>query len=255
MRDSAWICALLALLASSAAAQPPLAAPLVYLRDIDATIIQDIRYATDNNFTGRRVPGYEAAECILIREAALALAKVQSALKAQGMSLKVYDCYRPERSVKAFVAWANAQPESVGKRFHPNLPRRALLAQAYIAGTSGHSRGVAIDAALVSLPVPATAPFDHNSSYGACTAAKEERAPDSSIDFGTEFDCFDERSHTNSSSVTPEQRKARQMFVDVMARHGFANFRREWWHFTFGGVAGSRSYDVPIRRREGEARN
>src|SRR5262245_22027657 len=42
--------------------------PLVYLRDIDGSILQDIRYAGSDNFTGRRVPGYGAGECVLLRE-------------------------------------------------------------------------------------------------------------------------------------------------------------------------------------------
>ena len=95
------------LLAAPATGQQALPAPLVYLRSIDASIIQDMRYATEHNFTGRRVPGYDAAECILHRQAAIALSKVQSALRERGMSLKVYDCYRPQRAVVAFVAWAN----------------------------------------------------------------------------------------------------------------------------------------------------
>ena len=49
--------------------------PLVYLRDVDATIAQDIKYATTDNFTGARVDGYEAGECILTRQVAEALGR------------------------------------------------------------------------------------------------------------------------------------------------------------------------------------
>ncbi len=42
----------------------------VYLRDVDPTIQQDMRYAGANNFTGKQVPGYDAAECVLVRQAA-----------------------------------------------------------------------------------------------------------------------------------------------------------------------------------------
>src|SRR5262245_3153228 len=45
----------------------------VYLRDVDSSIQQDIRYATVDNFTGHPLPGYSASECILRREAAEAL--------------------------------------------------------------------------------------------------------------------------------------------------------------------------------------
>ena len=33
----------------------------------------------------------------------------------------------------------------------------------------------------------------------------------------------------------------------AMARRGFANYHREWWHFTYG--APYAYYDVPIRAR------
>src|SRR5947209_6502950 len=79
-----------------------LPAGFVRVRDIDKTIVQDIRYATAANFTGAPVPGYQAGECILLREAAEALKLVQRDLRPSGLSLKVYDCYRPVRAVKAF---------------------------------------------------------------------------------------------------------------------------------------------------------
>ena len=40
----------------------------VYLRDVDPTIQQDMRYAGADNFTGRPVPGYDAPECVLVRQ-------------------------------------------------------------------------------------------------------------------------------------------------------------------------------------------
>src|SRR5262245_61204905 len=85
MGRAAAAAALLALTAL-ASGQPPeeeagapatLPEPLVYLRDIDPSILQDIRYAGQDNFTGRRIPGYAAGECVLLREAAAALARVQ----------------------------------------------------------------------------------------------------------------------------------------------------------------------------------
>jgi D-alanyl-D-alanine dipeptidase len=51
-----------------AAQAQKLPAGFVYLRDIDPTIIQDMRYAGSNNFVGRPLRGYEAAECVVKRE-------------------------------------------------------------------------------------------------------------------------------------------------------------------------------------------
>jgi len=70
----------------------------VYLRDIDPTIIQDVRYATSNNFVGHPLAGYEAAECIVKREVGLRLKAIQQELASRKLSLKMLDCYRPARA-------------------------------------------------------------------------------------------------------------------------------------------------------------
>lgn len=236
--------------AARAACSPQLPAPFVYLKDIDPTILQDMRYAAASNFTGAPVPGYEAAECILLRPAAEALRRAQTDLKSSGQSLKVYDCYRPERAVRAFAAWAKRRDgaDKTG-RHHPRIQRRQLFALGYIAEQSGHSRGAAVDLTVVALPPPPPAPFSSAAAYGPCTAPSHEREPDNSIDMGTGFDCFDQRSHTASTAVTAEQRRARHALAATMARHGFKNYSREWWHFTFSAAQAAGSYGFPIRPR------
>jgi D-alanyl-D-alanine dipeptidase len=119
-----------ALRLDSAAAQA-LPAGFVYLRDIEPTIAQDIRYAGSDNFTGQALPGYDAAECVLREPSARALAAVQADLAAQGLGLKVYDCYRPARAVQAIVEWASADKSDVtDQRFFPNIRKSALVARA-----------------------------------------------------------------------------------------------------------------------------
>ncbi len=51
----------------TAAGAQALPGDFVFLRDIDPTIRQDIRYAGSNNFVGRRLSGYDAAECVVKR--------------------------------------------------------------------------------------------------------------------------------------------------------------------------------------------
>src|SRR4051794_4206704 len=58
----------------------PLPRGLVYLRDIDPTIVQDMRYAGSHNFVGRPVKGYLGPACILSAPAAHALETVQRRL-------------------------------------------------------------------------------------------------------------------------------------------------------------------------------
>src|SRR5579862_7765840 len=93
----------------------PFPADFVYLRDIDPTIIQDIRYATANNFTGHRLPGYDAAECVVKRNVALKLKAIQQELARQNLSLKMFDCYRPTRAVADMVVWSRNGKETAAE--------------------------------------------------------------------------------------------------------------------------------------------
>jgi D-alanyl-D-alanine dipeptidase len=224
--------AALAAIVSSSAEQSGLPAGFVYLRDVDATIVQDIRYASPMNFTHARVPGYAVGECILLREVAEALKLVQTDLRPRNLSLKVYDCYRPVRAVNAFINWAQKVGTREGERW-PRTPRSELVRRGYIASSSIHSTGAAVDLTLVSLPVLRGRPTDPNATYGPCNAISTEREPDNSVDMGTSFDCFDPKSHTASGEISVEQRDNRRMLVDAMAERGFKNYAREWWHFTY----------------------
>jgi len=231
----AWAIALSGVAAVAAAASPPpklspartaAEAGMVDVATRAPGIEIDMRYAGEDNFTGRRVEGYEAPTCLLLRPAADALAKVQAHLKAEGYALHVYDCYRPVRAVKAFVAWAGDLHEQSTKAAHyPHVEKSALIPD-YIADQSGHSRGATIDLTL----------FDCR--HGACKP----------VDMGTDFDLFDPRAHTEAAQATPAQRAHRQQLVKAMAAEGFANYPLEWWHFTFRPEpTPDTAYDFPVR--------
>src|ERR1700726_2116061 len=79
------------LLPAAASAGSALPKGFVYLRDIDPTIVQDIRYAGSHNFVGRPIRGYLAAECILSEPAATALATVQRRLAEKKLALIIWD--------------------------------------------------------------------------------------------------------------------------------------------------------------------
>jgi len=135
----------IAAIAAMPCAAEEMANGFVYLRDVDPTILQDMRYAGPGNFTGHAVNGYDAPECVLVREAAEGLKAVQAEVKTKGLSLKVYDCYRPARAVKAFVDWSKLPDDAKAKAtYYPALPKSALFPD-YIALVSGHSRGATMD--------------------------------------------------------------------------------------------------------------
>jgi D-alanyl-D-alanine dipeptidase len=250
--------ALAALLALAGAVTPAQARPepkapkeFVALSDIDPTIIQEIRYITPHNFTGVAVNGYRQPMCILTRAAATALHKAQRILLRKGYSLKVYDCYRPQRAVDWFVAWAkDLGDQRMKAEFYPHVDKTKLFEDGYIAERSGHSRGSTADLTLVRLPAIPTRPYVPGDPQTPCYGPKDERFPDNSIDMGTGFDCFDTLAHTDDPRIVGVQRANRDLLRDALAPEGFVNLPEEWWHYTYQPEVFPDTYfDFPIARR------
>ncbi|MFK5979273.1 MAG: M15 family metallopeptidase [Rhizobiaceae bacterium] len=203
---------------------PAIGAPdgFIHLRMVDKTIVQDIRYATRNNFIGKRLSGYQAGECILARPVANGLRDAQKMLKPLDLGLLVYDCYRPAPAVRAMVRAirANRRPNAL---YHPNIPANQLMKKGYVASRSGHSSGGSVDLTLIHL------------------------GDGKALDMGTRFDFFDPASHTRSSLISKKSATNRKLLVKTMARAGFTNYRREWWHFRFAKEPyRGRHFDFPI---------
>jgi D-alanyl-D-alanine dipeptidase len=242
------IAVLVAAYASAASAQN-LPGGFGYLRDIDPSIVQDMRYAGSNNFIGRRLAGYEAAEIVVKRQLGLALKRVQQELAPQKLSLKMLDCYRPARAVRDMVLWAqNGRETPAERRYSPAFNKKELFRRGYIAERSGHSTGTAVDLTLVDLKADNSGAFDPAKIYADCTAPAGARAPEASVDMGTGYDCSDLKAHTAYRSITPAQRQWRDMLVAAMAKQGFVNYSKEWWHFSLPR-AGGPAYDFSITAR------
>ncbi len=113
---------------------------LVDLGQVDQRIRQDIRYATTHNFTHTQL--YPQSRCILHGAIAQALSQVQTDLAAQGLGLKVYDCYRPL---------------AVQRQMWNQVPDERYVANP--ARGSRHNRGAAVNITLVDrdgreMPMP-----------------------------------------------------------------------------------------------------
>ncbi|MGD9918502.1 MAG: M15 family metallopeptidase [Paenirhodobacter sp.] len=215
-------------LAAPAAAQPPQKG-FVRLSDVAPGIAQDIRYAGPYNFTGARVPGYEAPECLLTSAAAGALLRAERALRPAGLRLVVYDCYRPAGAVRHFAAWVRAAgAPAYNPAFFPEVARRDLVRQGYISDRSSHSRGSTVDVGLLAL---GEEPPRMRANGAPCDAPHGQRPLESSIDMGTNFDCFSPRSAQEAAS-SPEAARNRRTLSAAMARAGFRPYALEWWHFT-----------------------
>jgi zinc D-Ala-D-Ala dipeptidase len=227
-------------------------AAFVSLHTLDPSILLDIRYFTTHNFVGRRIHGYRAPLCILTRPAAEGLARAQAALVPQGYTLKVYDCYRPQRAVDDFVRWARRLHDQRMKReFYPRVDKSRLFADGYIAERSGHSRGSTMDLTLVKLPARKQ-PKWRRGTFGLvpCFAPYDERFPDNTIDMGTGYDCFDTLAHTLDPRIQGVQRDNRLLLKSAMETAGFTNYVNEWWHYTLRDEPFPDTYfNFPVSRR------
>jgi D-alanyl-D-alanine dipeptidase len=181
---------------------------LTEVRQLDSSIVVELRYATSNNFTGAPLPGYLANRAYLRREAAAALARVQRDLRNQGLGIKIFDAYRPVRATLAMVDWT--------ERVH----RPDLLKDGYIASRSRHNLGLAVDLTLI------------------------DNVTGKELEMGTPFDTFSAAAHTANASG--EAAANRQKLKGAMEREGFVNYDQEWWHFSFT-VREPLRFDRPIR--------
>jgi D-alanyl-D-alanine dipeptidase len=184
----------------------------VYLKDIDPTIIQDVKYATRDNFIGRPVAGYPiTAQCILTRPTALALADIQKKLKSESKSLKIFDCYRPQSASNDFLAWSKDESDQKKKAiYYPRVNKIDFFKLGYVGEKSGHSRGSTVDLTIVKIQ-PGQQPYQ--------------------LDMGTHFDFMDEWSHF-SAPVSQKAQANRRFLRDLMQQAGFKPYDKEWWHFT-----------------------
>ena len=202
----------------------------VHIRQVIPDIQLDMRYASTNNFIGRVITGYQAETCLLTKEAATALKKVQTRLVPMGLSLKVYDCYRPQMAVNDFVAWSkDSRDIRMKAEYYPDVAKKNLFAQGYIAAHSSHSRGSTMDLTIVPLHSALPLPPE---SLTACTSPEHQRAPDNSLDFGTGFDCFSPVAHPDYPNLSPQIKANRLLLRILMIDAGFKPLKEEWWHFT-----------------------
>lgn len=196
--------------------------PLVRLSEVDSSIELDPKYFGSDNFMGRPIRGYNAAEVMLTHEAAAALSQAQQTAMARGLSLLVFDGYRPQRAVDHFVEWGADLADTLNKAtFYPAVPKAELFDRGYIAEHSGHSRGSTVDLTLTRDGEP--------------------------LEMGTPFDFFDELSHTESPLIIGQAMANRMLLKEIMTDAGFRNYVNEWWHYTLNDEPYPDTYfDLPI---------
>ena len=167
----------------------------------------DIRYYSDNNFTGHRITGYKAPVAYMTKDSLKALAIAAEDLRKQGYRLLIWDTYRPQKAVDDFVEWINNPNNDGDKTFYPKLKKSQLLEGQYIMAKSGHSRGSTVDLTII-------------------------KKDGSFVDMCGTFDLFSEISHPDYKKLTREQKKNRKILYNAMIKAGFKGIDSEWWHFT-----------------------
>ena len=180
-----------------------------YVSEEISTIKVELRYISENNFVGKPIDGYEANVVILSKQATEMLKQVQKELLKDSFSLKIYDAYRPQRAVSNFWSWAKDVNDTLTKQqFYPNVKKKNLFKEGYIATRSGHSSGSTIDITLVDLKT------------------------NKELDMGTPYDFFGPESWVAYNGITELQKTNRNLLQNVMKKYGFRNYPQEWWHFT-----------------------
>lgn len=207
----------------------------VLLTDVVPDAIMEVRYYSTYNFTGHRIPGYEEPVVLLTREAADSLKAVSDELLAQGYRLKVFDGYRPQKAVDDFMEWAKNVNDTLMKPyFYPELEKKNIIPQGYIAEHSGHTRGSTVDLTLFDMKL------------------------EKEVDMGCTFDYFGMASHPDVlpgqkvgtyKPINQTQYQNRMILRNAMLRHGFRAIEEEWWHFTLKNEPYPDTYfEFPVKR-------
>ncbi|WP_295984000.1 M15 family metallopeptidase [uncultured Algibacter sp.] len=184
----------------------------IYAEDVIPDLEVELRYFTSNNFVGQPIEGYHSNKLILTLESAQALKLVHEALQEQNLCLKVYDGYRPQSAVNHFIKWARDLDDTINKHtFYPDVKKRNLFKDEYIASKSGHSRGSTLDLTII----------DGNTGIP--------------LDMGSAYDFFGQESWIDYTNITEKQKINRQLLQRFMLKFGFRNYPKEWWHFTLRG--------------------
>jgi D-alanyl-D-alanine dipeptidase len=177
---------------------------LVRARRVIKDLVEDIRYGTTNNFTGKDLYG-GFKECWLLPSAATMLAAAEKSLRRHDRNLRlvVYDCARPQ-SVQR-VMWDVVK----------DTPQREYVADP--AKGSVHNYGCAVDLGIVR------------------DAGRGKRE---TLDMGTPFDHFGPEAHTTEEAqmlldgkLSREALRNRLLLRSVMVEAGFFQLPHEWWHF------------------------
>lgn len=179
-----------------------LAAGLVDVKELDTSIVVDLKYSTSNNFLGIDMYG-DFDKCYLQPDVAEKLICSQKILKAKFpfYSLIVFDAVRA-RSIQRKM-WDTIDVPYFERSKYVSNPNNGSL----------HNFGAAVDVSIID-------------AHGI------------ELDMGTPYDYFGELAYPREEDRMLEEGKLthiqllnRKLLRDVMELGGFMGITTEWWHF------------------------
>lgn len=218
------------------------------------TIKTKSRFATDKNFTGRKLKGYEAKQIdfsLMAPQAAVQLCQAQNAFLKFSCGLKIYDSYRPKTAVEDIYNWANKNGSPTVGEFerwskHNPLTRKSRFFELnFAAEDSSHCRGHAVDVEVVNIKTGRTLFMGARISYMGRLSHPDLSVEEilkewSLLKEAKQFD--DVKKQWKKSSGTEWQDNLESVYAkraifnrnflqEIMCGIGFQPHPFEWWHF------------------------
>lgn len=196
-----------------------------YVDDFIPDAQLEIRYCTENNFTGKPLAGYQSPQAVMRLEAIEALALAAADWKGDAIGIRVYDAYRPQQATDAMIAWAEDPADTAAKEeYYPELDKVDIPGQ-YVARKSNHRLGGTVDLTLV------------NWSTGK------------NIEMGGPFDFFGDLSAYRYKGLSSAQASNRSRLRQTMKKFGFVPYDKEWWHFAYPMDGSGGTFTILPRER------
>ena len=191
---------------------------LVDVRELDSTILVDLKYSTTDNFVGIDMYG-DLERAYLEREFAKRVVHAQQILKLRHpeYTLLIYDAARPisvQRAMRKCVE---------GTEFEN------FVADGTLGGR--HNYGVAVD---LTIATNDGVPLDMGTCFDNLTAAASVKGTADNSDPSTRtMKVYKEfiNSLATRGIISYEAAANRIMLVEIMHESGLYPYRREWWHY------------------------
>jgi D-alanyl-D-alanine dipeptidase len=201
----------------------------VNVQEFIPSIQIDLVLATNYNFIGKIIDGYsENSKCYLTRQAAQSIKAVQDKLVPMGLSLKLYDCYRPKKALDDFEKWLKTDDNSMKDIFFTDVEKKNMIMSPQ---SSGHNRGSSVSLTLVPLESK-DIHIKNGFKRASCIDNYEDRQVDDSLDMGTNYMCFSPKISLDNLNIPPQARANRLLLNTLMESAGFTSTNKNWWYYT-----------------------